>query len=66
MSANAKLSVKMLPKEPVLCERCCCGDFVPGWCCRPEVYQRRLAQALPPDLYQMRAGDPLFRPGEDD
>lgn len=29
-------------REPVLAQRCCCREWVPNWCCRADVYRRRL------------------------
>lgn len=38
--------LKLLPQcaEPTLAARCCCAEWVPNWCCRSDVYRRRLEQ----------------------
>lgn len=52
----------ILSEEPkfVLCSRCACPRWQKGWCCRREIYIRRLADALPEDEKCFFAEQGLF------
>lgn len=41
-----KIKIKSPVKESVLAARCCCKEFVPNWCCRGDVYFRRITQLV--------------------
>lgn len=40
--------LKIRPQAPqsVLAARCCCPHFVPNWCCRGDVYFRRVTELV--------------------
>lgn len=46
MTGTKKLALKIPAPQPVLAARCCCPEFVPNWCCRGDVYFRRVTELV--------------------
>lgn len=44
MTGTKKCTLKQKSLEPKLAARCCCPLFVPFWCCRGDIYLRRVRQ----------------------
>jgi hypothetical protein len=57
---------RLVPQaKVVLAARCCCPHFVPNWCCRGDVYFRRVTQIVEERKFEFPSRDELKMSGRD-